>query len=206
VTRHGSIRPPALDRSGRARTVIAQHATVAVSVAADLQPVNDDLRPRVAALVADGDRLQFGNPRWRRELAMWIRPPRAGDGLATSALMAPVARFVVRYVDLGRRIAATDAELARQAPLLAILTTDRETPETWLTAGQALQHLLLGAATYGVHAGYFNQPCQLDTLRAHLATAATLGRHPQVLVRLGIPVAPPRRAPRRPVADVLVDQ
>ena len=36
-------------------------------------------RPLVADLVAEGDRIQFGDPRWRRELAGWMRPRRTGD-------------------------------------------------------------------------------------------------------------------------------
>jgi len=174
------------------------------SEGARLRLVEGDVRATAASLVSEGDRLQFGDPRWRRELASWMRPRRSGDGLTTPLLTGPVSRFVVRGFDVGGRVARGDAELARGAPLLGVLATDDDEPRAWLRAGQALQRVLLTAAARDVQAGFLNQPCQVAALRPRLADAVSPGEVPQIVVRLGVPKAPLRDAPRRPIADVLV--
>jgi nitroreductase len=159
-------------------------------------------RARVVALVAEGDRLQFADPRWRRELAAWMHPRRKGDGLAVAELAAPATRFVVGHFDLGARTAAKDATLAEHSPVLAVLGTEGDEPADWLRAGQALQRVLLTAAGAGVQASFLNQPVQVDALRPRLAAAAG-DVHPQVVLRLGFPDGTGKAAPRRPLAAVL---
>jgi hypothetical protein len=161
-------------------------------------------RDAVAGLVAEGDRRQFANPRWRRELASWMHPRRAGDGLATSPWVAPISRLVVRHFDLGDRVGEDDEELAEDAPLLAVITTPTDEVRDWLRVGQALERALLVAAMEGVQAGYLNQPCQLEQLRPRLGELIGAGGQPQQLIRMGHIGEPDHRAPRRPVADVLI--
>ena len=164
--------------------------------------LDDDQRAALATLVDEGDRLQFADPCWRRELAMWLHPRRSGDGLALPG--GPFTRAAVRGFDLGPRTGARDATLARDAPLLAVLGTDGDTERDWLTAGQALQRVLLRATAWGVQSGHLNQPIQVAALRPRLAGA--LGRPdacPQVALRLGVPRREPEPSPRRPLEDVL---
>lgn len=162
-----------------------------------------DAREQLAALVAQGDRAQFADSRWRRELASWMRPRRQGDGLATARLAAPVTGLVVRVLDVGRGQAKRDAELARRAPLVAVLGTDGDAPADWLSAGQALERLLLTAATAGVQAGFLNQPCQVEGLRPRLADLVGRPGFPQLCLRLGFPGKATVPASRRPVEDIL---
>lgn len=166
--------------------------------------VDQERRGLVADLVAEGDRAQFADPQWRRELASWMHPPSSGDGLATPALIAPIARTVLRHVDLGGRTARSDHDLTLAAPLLVVLGTDGDHAEDWLVAGESLQHVLLLAAGHGVQAGYLNQPCQVTELRRRLGELCeAAGHHPQVVLRLGHPAKPLDAAPRRPVDDVI---
>jgi len=171
---------------------------------AQLELLDGDARDAVAALVAEGDRIQFGDPSWRRELAGWMHPRRAGDGLAVAAIAVPIARLVVRHFDLGRRVGDSDGRLARQAPLLAVFTTEGDEPGDWLAAGEALQRALLVAAGAGIQAGYLNQPCQVDRLRPRLADEVGPAGVPQVVVRMGVPAKRPSSSPRRPVEDVVL--
>ncbi len=159
----------------------------------------------LAALIAEGDRLQFADPNWRRELASWMHPRRSGDGLATAPIVAPVSRLVVRHFDLGQRIGASDESLALEAPALAVLSTGSDTVEDWLAAGQALERALLVAAGHGFQAGHLNQPCQVEQLRGRLAELATPGQTPQLVLRLGVPSARRHPSVRRPIADVVAE-
>lgn len=169
-----------------------------------LEFLDDSQREAVSELIAEGDQRQFSDPTWRHELASWLHPRRSGDGLALSGFSRPVAKLVVSAFDLGKSTGRKDAELAEEAPCLAVLGTDLDLDEDWLQAGQALQLMLLVAARDGVQAGYLNQPCQVADLRPRLRSLLRHRGSPQVVVRLGYPADPSRPAPRRNVDQVLV--
>jgi nitroreductase len=165
--------------------------------------VGEDGRAEVAALVAEGDRVQWHDPRWRRELTMWMHPRRSGDGLTVPALAQPVAQAVVRTFDLGNGVAAKDRDLAAHSPLLAVLATDGDRPADWLRAGQGLQRALLVAVELGLQASYLNQPVEVAELRPRLAALAGESGAPQLLLRIGHPDGALPAAPRRPLEDVV---
>ncbi|WGH78216.1 Acg family FMN-binding oxidoreductase [Jannaschia ovalis] len=160
-------------------------------------------RSSIAELVAEGDAAQWRDPAWRDELARWMHPKREGDGLSLPAPAVPVARAVVRRLDLGGRVGAKDRALALRAPVLAVLGTDADGPADRLAAGQALQRLLLVAAAAGLQASYLNQPVQLPALRPRLAALCGGEGAPQILLRIGRQKAILPPAPRRPLAAVM---
>lgn len=162
-------------------------------------------RHAAADLVAEGDALQWADPRWRRELAMWMHPRRRGDGLSMPALAVPVAQLIVRSFDMGKQVAAKDRQVADGSPVLAVLTTQGDSVQDWLRAGQALQRVLLVAAARGWQASYLNQPVQAAALRPRLQTLAGCAGQVQLLLRLGRPLRPVAPAPRRPVNDLILE-
>src|SRR6056297_3382510 len=162
-----------------------------------------DARQMAVNLVAQGDKIQWDNPSWRRELAAWLHPRRQGDGLAMPSPIAPLARTAVRNFDMGDWVAGRDQKLAEAAPLLVVLATDGDEPRDWLLAGQALQRLLLVARRHGLQASYFNQPHQVATLRPELQALVNQGA-PQILLGLGYPDQEITPTPRRPIEEVLV--
>lgn len=171
-----------------------------------LEPIEGEpRRERLAGLVAEGDRAQFADPRWRRELANWMHPRRKGDGLMQPELVAPVSRAVVRAFDLGASTGAKDRERTLEAPLVAVLGSRRDETEDWLRAGLALGELALRAAAHDVQIGYLNQPCQVAELRTRLQSELDLPGFPQLVLRLGHAPAARHPSSRRPVADVLLD-
>lgn len=161
-------------------------------------------RDRAAVLVERGDRAQWDDPRWRRELALWMRTRPAPDGLAVPAGIAPLTRAVVRAADLGGAVGPRDAASVRAAPWLAIVATRTDDPAAWLATGRVLQHVLLEAAAAGFQAAWFNQPIQVEALRADLAVLCG-GLYPQVMFRLGRPLGRvAARSARRSVAEVSI--
>jgi len=157
-----------------------------------------------AALAAEGDAVQWANPSWRRELAAWMHPRRRGDGLTLPALAIPVAQMVVRTFDMGHGVAAKDHQLADESPVLAVLSTEGDSPCDWLAAGQALQRLLLLGVQLGLQASYLNQPVQVAALRPKLQQLTGRPGYAQLLLRIGTPTQLKPATPRRPLADVLV--
>lgn len=55
-----------------------------------------DRRRGIAELVGEGNRRQFDDPRFRRELALWIRSRRSGSGDVMPDVMSAVGRLVIR--------------------------------------------------------------------------------------------------------------
>jgi hypothetical protein len=167
-------------------------------------------RACVAALVAEADHRQFGDPHFRRELARWIHPSRSFDGMPAYALVlseltavaTPIVTLAIRTFDLGGGVAASHERLVQGSPLLAVFSTRVDDNEAWLLTGQALERVLLLAAKSGYQASYLNQPIEIPELRERLAAETRVARYPQVMLRLGRgPIVP--HAPRRPLEDVL---
>ncbi len=165
----------------------------------------------LAALIAEGDRIQGSDARFRRELAAWVHSNRAQsrDGLPGYALglgdwASYAGPFVVRTFDWGRGQAARDRQLAEGSPVLLVLTTEEDTEAAWLQAGQALDAVLLQGCAYDLQASFLNQPVEVPALRPRVADLLGTDEHPQLILRMGY--APPADpTPRRPVREVLLD-
>lgn len=170
----------------------------------DVHLLLDVDREMLAEFVAEGDRAQFADPHWRRELASWMHPRRRGEGLAVPEILGLASRAVVTVANLGKSTARSDAGLIAAAPLVAVLTTDTDDANCWLEAGRALQHLLLVAAAEGVQAGYENQPCQVAAVRSRFDAALGGQGFAQLIVRLGRHDHQRYRSPRRPLDAVLI--
>lgn len=147
------------------------------------------------------------SPGAREEIARWAGSGADGsDGIPAGAFgprshggRAPVRDFAVGRPDPHRRSA--DFE---QAPCLAVLGTPQDRPRDWLSAGQALERVLLRATLDGLSTSLNSQALERPDLRwlvrdPHSPMASAF---PQMLLRLGFgPAIPP--TPRRAVSDVL---
>ena len=171
-----------------------------------------DHRRAVARLVAQGDCVQFDDPAFRRELALWVHSTRLGsrDGMSGAAfgapdVLAPLARFVIRTFDLGEGIAAADEEkIVSDTPMLGLLSSQTDDQEAWVRAGQALAGILLELTAAGFTASYLNQPIEVVTLRAELAEIAGVTGHPQILLRIGRSETAAPASVRRDLAEVIL--
>ncbi|MEX3693457.1 nitroreductase [Paraburkholderia sp. BR14263] len=169
-------------------------------------------REAIAELIAEADRRQFADPRFRRELAKWIHPRRTGDGMPAYAaglhslldFATPLVASAIRTFDVGGGVAATHRELAAGSPLLLCIATSVDDAQAWLAAGEALERVLLVLTLHGLCASYLNQPIEVAELRAQLGTLLGMPKSacPQLLLRIGhgTPDAP---SPRRPLSDVV---
>lgn len=111
----------------------------------------------------------------------------------------PALADLIEHADRDR----LDGALVRQAPFVAVLATRADSPADWIVAGQALQRVLLVAAEHGVSGGFLNAPCQVSADRERLRALLPEQGYPQLVLRLGYPVARAEATARRPVADVV---
>lgn len=169
----------------------------------DVHLLLDVDRDALGDFVAEGDRSQFSDPHWRRELASWMHPRRKGDGLIVPEVFGLATRAVVSLINLGSSTAQADQDLVADAPIIGVLSTDSDDARSWVEVGRGLQHLLLVAAAAGVSAGFQNQPCQVAEIRGRFHAFLGDQGFPQIVIRLGRVDPPKQRAPRRPLDDVL---
>jgi nitroreductase len=160
----------------------------------------------LAALVDRATAEQEGSPDISAETSRWVRPvgSEARDGVpepATAAGTQPTAlRFRQRefgattHAPAGRVDAA---DITGEPPAAtAVLVTDGDTADDWLRAGQALDRLLLRAATRWVFASLHSQPLESPRYRKQVRELLSMPGQPQMLLQFGrsnTALATPRR-------------
>ena len=167
---------------------------------AAMEPLNIELayvadtgkRTALAALVAEGDRRQFADPRFRRELASWVHSRRghSKDGMSGASFGMPdifsaIGGLVIRTFDMGKGIGAADAKkIVSSTPALMVFGS-AETPTGWINTGRALGHVSLLVTRAGLSLSYLNQPIETEPLRPQVRDVANMQSIPQILIRVG---------------------
>ena len=168
-------------------------------------------RSEIADLVAEGDRRQFADPHFRRELGGWVHSRRrasrdgmSGNGFGMPDVLSPIGGLVIRTFDLGTGVAAADVDkIVEGSPTLALFACRENTVPDWLATGRALSGVLLALTAAGATASYLNPPVEVADLTPRLKALFGSQGAPQLLMRFGYgPMAKP--AVRREVRDVLV--
>jgi nitroreductase len=164
--------------------------------------VEGPARHAVGELVEDAVQQQWEDPAFRKELAGWLRPASAGDGLP-SLYLKGWGPFMVKSLNLGRRKSGQSRLTVESTPLFLAIGSETDEPRAWLETGRALAKLLLQARVGGIDAAYHNEPVQVTGTRSRLRGAIGATGVPQLLLRLGYGKEVPP-SPRRPVSDVMV--
>jgi hypothetical protein len=166
---------------------------------------------KIAGIVAAGDQLQREHPILRAELRRWTRAAgsQARDGVPVAAFapsgqtqQRPDGSLAMRDFDLGRGWGELESGGAPPA-VTALLITPGDDQADWLRAGQALNRVLVHAASKWVFASMHTQPLESAPLRAEIRARLALPGAPQMLLQLGRADVTKATA-RRPVGDLLV--
>ncbi len=191
----------------------------AVTEGAALVLLDGAARIRLRRLVLEADRWQRRVPRVRAELRRWTRAADspARDGIpayaypATTAAGLPVAGLpsngpadgplAQRDFDLGRGRGRLEAGYQPQTAA-AILVTGGDTPTDWLRAGQALNRILLHAASRWVFAALNSQPTESAAIRALVRSRLGLTGMPHLVLEFGRAHTTAATA-RRPVSELI---
>lgn len=160
-------------------------------------------RAEAGRWLAMAEARQFADPAWRAELSDWIRRGVFGTGWLLSRLGA----LAVRYLDAGDVLQSADHEHVNQAPVLAVLTCQRDEPVSWLCAGQAYMDICLLLAREGAALQPMSALVEDREARARLAGLCTpANRHPVHPFRVGVEAGESgRETPRRTLQDMLLD-
>ena len=175
---------------------------------ATLALVGDGLpADRLARLAAAARRADL-DPGERAEIRRWTRSPQhpAPDGVPATALVegpseAEPGRLPQRDFDLGRDLGLLPGGGAPPAAT-AVLLTAGDRRADWLRAGQALQRVLLHAASAWVFASLYTQPLENPLTRELIRDQLRLPGDPQMLLQFGR-ADTAASTPRRPPDDLM---
>jgi len=186
------------------------------------------LTNQLIRLVAAAAAEQESNPDVTAELRRWVRAPgsQARDGVPAWAIARPRNEPEPRPAghggqsdhqnrsdhsplpprlpqrDFGQQ--GTDQPGCVPPSATAVLSTVRDAPTDWLRGGQALNRLLLRAATRWVFASLQSQPMESPRLRQEVRDLLGLSGHPQLLLQFGRSNIAPA-TPRRPQTELRTD-
>jgi nitroreductase len=186
-------------------SVLSELATAAEAEGAALGLVDAVGRAAMLGLVRDAERILRSRGIYRAEHIEWTHPAHGHRGGLPRNAFGPwdaLEALPLRDFGLTQPQLRAGSELTEPYPAIAVLTTDGDSADHWLTAGEALQRVLLAATVRGLAATPFSQPLEIPALR-ELVTGSTTGRWAQVILRLGY-AQPTALTPRRPLADVLI--
>ena len=169
---------------------------------------------RVAALIVEGNSRQIEDSAFIHELKAWLRfSPRSamqtGDGLFSAASGNPALPewLGARAFDLVFTAKSENEKYLRQlrsSAGVAVFVSQTADKAHWVAAGRASQRFALQATALGLKHAFVNQPVEVASVRAELATLLGVpGSRPDLVMRFGYGTALPYSA-RRPTARVLI--
>ncbi|MFC7545720.1 Acg family FMN-binding oxidoreductase [Plantactinospora sp. GCM10030261] len=157
----------------------------------------------VAEIARSAHRVLDRDPAYSAEQRAWIRAEQAQDGVPTAAAASSSGEIhdLLPQRNFGGRDRAPGRDFEPE-PLVAVLGSVGDTAADQITAGQALQRVLLTATDAGLAASMMSQPIEVPGAREQLRLA--LGRFgvPQMVLRVGYG-QPGWPTPRRDPATVI---
>ena len=102
------------------------------------------------------------------------------EGAWLKQMTDEVRRAVIASLVTGR-----DRDAVRDAPFVAAIVTQGDSPREWLIAGQALQLVTLVAAAHGISASVFSEPIRVAAFRARLRPLIGPSGSSQVMIHMG---------------------
>lgn len=200
-------------RSGFTGLAVADELVdVLVAEAADegarLWPIRSEGDARVLAALTDvAQEIQSRDRLFSLEIMRWARPPGSTrqDGVPAGSYPAASKRTQPQHFPQRDYAGGHDWGIESDEPgttgVVAVLTTGDDGADDWLTAGQALQRVLLCASAYGLSAAFHTQALELPDLREFIRKYVCDGAYPQMIMRLGFTVDETGSV-RRPPAEV----
>ena len=189
-----------------ALSVVLQEAAYAEG-ASLVYVTGEGARRKVLHLARDAERDGARDDRVRAETEAWTPAPTSGrrDGVPVRSYPAEATSDVVdlpgRDFDLGRGFGLAEADGSPTGPI-GVLMTEQDLEADWLRAGQALESVLVTAASEWAFASLHSRVCEVPRLRAELRRELASAAYPQILLRIGRADTAPL-TPRRSVDDIV---
>ncbi len=161
-------------------------------------------RAGIDALAAAGgraDQALFARPGYREELGRYV-----GEGmLGGSWIASKLGQLAMGHLPVGTQVKHQDSERLASSPLIALLSTRRDSRIDQVQAGEAFMRVALVAQARGIRVQPVSQLLEVPETRRDTAHIFSLGdRTPQHLFRLGYGEAEAHARARRPLREVMI--
>lgn len=161
-----------------------------------------DNRSRLDHLVTRTDLAEFADPAFRHEIVDVIDQGVFGPPWSPLSLRAAVTARLGR----GKATVRQDHALMTSAPILGLLSSERDHRASQVRVGQVLERIWLTVTAFGVHLHPMSQMLEVPKIKAQLVRFVHDGDLiPQQPFLLGHVDAQARPTPRRPLGDFLLD-
>jgi hypothetical protein len=170
---------------------------------------------KLIELVKEGNRRQFSNPSFIKELTQWIRfnkneALQTGDGLYGAATGNPsvpawFGKLYMKFTMSAEKEAAKWEDLIHSSSALLIFIAERNDKKAWINVGRSFERGVLMATSLNINHAHANMPCEEAEVRKKLSGQLKLSeaQQPLLLIRLGYSQKMPYSF-RRPLMDVVV--
>lgn len=126
---------------------------------------------QLARLTASGLRMAYRMPRFRREMARWMRHslsknPRGipGYSLRMPFILSFLLPKLIPFFDFGPILSKLNQKSVSSAPLVCVLSAERDAPETWMRIGRLAERLMLTLWAGGAKTSVFVAAIEMDGL------------------------------------------
>lgn len=171
----------------------------------------EKLKNKFASLTAMAVRKQLSMPWYRLEFSSWLRSKFSlksdgvtGFGFFAKDLPLPITKTKMKWMNQGKQIGDFNRDkVVNGSPILAVISTQTDTQQSWINTGRMLSHLLLELTAVGLSASFMNQAIQEPELRGQVTDLFDCESCPQLILRVGT-AKKVQWTPRMPVEDSLV--
>lgn len=167
----------------------------------------------IASLTATSIETFHNKKEFRKELASWIRHNLSSrkDGLpGYSLLMSTPVSFIfpliLKWFNLGKVLAHINSKSIIGAPLICVISSEKDEWKSWLIVGRISERIMLSATSSGLRPSVFVAAVESPQTRAKLKDRFTYPFNPQFIFALGYPKIEVQRTPRISVQERLVSR
>lgn len=174
--------------------------TVKISVITERMAIQSIAKLHASSMAA------AASPELAKELADWLRLPKTKDHDGMPGFVVGLSQgqtklirwLITKKPQLLKLLAKKDRKLIAAAPAAIIISSQGDTINDWLAAGQKLEEVLLEATAAGLAVHPMTASIENKQAKQELTTLAGVDDvHAQALVRIGFPTLIPPHTPRK---------
>ena len=146
----------------------------------------------LALLTAEGLRVAYRSKKFREEMSGWINTSfsKRQEGIPGYSLRMPapislIFSSLVRWLDIGKRVGWLNYQSMASAPLVSIISVERNSPRIWLDVGRLGERMMLIARARGLKTSIFVASVEIGDLYKQVQTILETSRIPQFLMCVG---------------------
>ncbi len=151
-----------------------------------------EIKGKIKKITLDSVRKAFKDTNFRKELAPWLKPSLGyhDDGLVGKNLGMPffislIFPLMTRYTDTSELQVKIFNRMLENVPVHCVISTQIETPETWLDVGQVFEAVAIEAQSKGLSLGVMQAAIEDAEYNREFQSILNNGQKPQMFFRIG---------------------